>query len=146
LCLADQNVHDCSRIPLRSGPLRRKALPPREADTDTELWLTAVRAAESKKASNVRVLDLREVTSFTEYFVIATGANSRQIQAISDEVALELKKQGALPSSVEGYENAEWILADYGDFIVHIFSERAHDYYDLERLWRQAKVVEIPEA
>jgi len=89
---------------------------------------------------------LREVTSFTEYFVIATGANSRQIQAISDEVALELKKQGALPSSVEGYENAEWILADYGDFIVHIFSERAHGYYDLERLWRQAKVVKLPEA
>ena len=110
------------------------------------MWLTAVRAAESKKASNVRVLDLREVTTFTEYFVIVTGANPRQIQAISDEVASQLKKQGALPLNVEGYENAEWILADYGDFIVHIFSERACDYYDLERLWRQAKVVEIPEA
>jgi len=109
------------------------------------LWLTAVRAAESKKAADIRVLDLREVTSFTEHFVIATGANSRQIQAISDEVAAELKRQGALPLSVEGYQNAEWILADYGDFIVHVFSERTRDYYDLERLWRQAKVVEIPE-
>ena len=110
------------------------------------MWLTAVRAAESKKATDIRVLDLREITSFTEYFVILTGANSRQIQAISDEISLELKKHGALPLSLEGYQNAEWILADYGDFIVHVFSERARDYYDLERLWRQAKVVEIPGA
>ena len=110
------------------------------------MWLTAVRAAESKKAANIRVLDLSEVTSFTEHFVIATGANSRQIQAISDEVALELKRQGVLPLSLEGYENAEWILADYGDFIVHVFSEHTRDYYDLERLWRQAKIVEIPQA
>ena len=76
--------------------------------------------------------------------MILTGASSRQIQAISDEIALELKKQGTLPLSLEGYQNAEWILADYGDFIVHVFSQRARDYYDLERLWRQAKVVEIP--
>jgi ribosome-associated protein len=90
------------------------------------------------------VLDLREITSFTEYFVIATGSNSRQIQAIGDEVGLELKRRGALPLSLEGYEHAEWILADYGDFIVHVFSERARVFYDLERLWRQAKIVEIP--
>jgi ribosome-associated protein len=104
-----------------------------------------VRAAESKKAMDIRVLDLREITSFTEYFVIATGANSRQIQAISDEIALEIKKRGSLALNLEGYEHAEWILADYGDFIVHVFSEHAREYYDLERLWRQAKVVEIPE-
>jgi len=91
------------------------------------------------------VLDLRGVTSFTDYFIICTGSNSRQIQSISDEVGLRLKKLGSLPISLEGYENAEWILADYGDFIVHIFSERARLYYDLERLWRQARVVDIPE-
>jgi len=91
------------------------------------------------------VLDLRGVTSFTDYFIICTGSNSRQIQSISDEVGLRLKKLGSLPISLEGYENAEWILADYGDFIVHIFSERARLYYDLERLWRQARVVEIPD-
>jgi ribosome-associated protein len=90
------------------------------------------------------VLDLREVTSFTDYFVIATGSNSRQIQAISDAVGQELKKVGALPLSVEGYQNAEWVLADYGDFIVHIFSEQAREFYGLERLWRQAKAVPIP--
>jgi ribosome-associated protein len=133
-------VHDCSRIPLRSTPLRSKA------DTDTELWLSAVRAAESKKAAGIRVLDLRDVTTFADYFLIVSGSNARQIQAISDEIGSKLKEQGVLPRSVEGYDNAEWILADYGDFIVHVFSERARAYYDLERLWRQAKNVEIPRA
>jgi ribosome-associated protein len=90
------------------------------------------------------VLDLREITSFTEYFVICSGSNPRQIQAISDEVGFRLKALGVLPLSLEGYDHAEWILADYGDFVVHIFSERARLYYDLERLWRQAKAVEIP--
>ena len=103
-----------------------------------------MRAAESKKASEIRVLDLRELTAFTDHFIICSGANSRQIQAISDEVALRLKQAGRMPFSVEGYENAEWVLADYGDFILHIFSERARLYYDLDRLWRQAKVIEIP--
>ena len=90
------------------------------------------------------MLDLREVTSFTDYFVICTGSNQRQIQAISDEVGLKLKDLGVLPMNLEGYNHAEWILADYGDFVVHIFSERARMYYDLERLWRQAKTVDLP--
>lgn len=109
------------------------------------LWLAAVRAAESKKAVDIRVLDLHEITSFTDYFVICTGMNPRQIQAISDEINLQLKHQGELPLSLEGYDNADWVLADYGDFIVHIFSEKARMYYDLERLWRNAKTVEVPE-
>ncbi len=104
----------------------------------------AVRAAESKKAGDIKVLDLREITSFTDYFILCTGANARQSQAISDEVGLQLKKQGHSPLSVEGYNNADWILADYGDYIVHIFSEKARVYYDLDRLWRHASVVTIP--
>jgi len=77
--------------------------------------------------------------------VIATGANPRQIQAISDEVGLQLKQQaGELPFSIEGYNQAEWVLADYGDLLVHIFSPKAREYYSLERLWRSAKTVEIP--
>ena len=77
--------------------------------------------------------------------MIATGANPRQIQAISDEVGLQLKQQaGELPFSVEGYNQAEWVLADYGDLLVHIFSPKAREYYSLERLWRSAKTVEIP--
>jgi ribosome-associated protein len=112
--------------------------------TDAPTWLTAVRAAESKKAYDVRVLDLREVTSFTDYFVICSGANPRLIQAISDAVGEELAKRGERPLNVEGYDNAEWVLADYGDLIIHVFSDRAREFYDLERLWRHARSVEIP--
>lgn len=91
------------------------------------------------------MLDLTGITSFADYFVICTGANQRQIQAIGDEVGLQLKHQaGELPISLEGYGQAEWVLADYGDLLVHIFSPKAREYYDLERLWRAAKTVEIP--
>lgn len=103
-----------------------------------------MRAAESKKATDIRVLDLTGITSFADYFVICTGANQRQIQAIADEVGARLKQEGELPLSVEGYNQAEWILSDYGDLLVHVFSPQAREYYDLERLWRQAKPVEIP--
>ena len=105
------------------------------------MWLEAVRAAEEKQAKNVRVLDLREITSFADYFVILTGTNTRQIQAIADEVHQRLKKLGETPTSMEGYDNAEWVLMDYGDYLVHIFSDKARLYYDLERLWRDAKPV-----
>lgn len=104
----------------------------------------ALRAAESKKALRIQTLDLRGISSFTDYFVICSGTNIRQIQAISDEVELQLKRQGQQPLGIEGYERAEWILADYGDFIVHIFSEAARAFYDLERLWRHAKPVALP--
>lgn len=73
--------------------------------------------------------------------MIATGANSRQIQAIGDEITKTLKKHGEYPTSLEGYQNAEWVLIDYGDLVIHIFSPKARDYYDLERLWRDAKRV-----
>jgi ribosome-associated protein len=113
----------------------------------TAPWLVAVRAMESKKATDIRVLDLTGITSFADYFVICTGANQRQIQAISDEVNLQLKRQlGELPVSVEGYTQAEWILADYGDLLVHIFSPKSREYYGLDRLWRSAKSVGIPAA
>ena len=79
--------------------------------------------------------------------MICTGANQRQIQAISDEVGVQLKHQaGELPISIEGYTQAEWILVDYGDLLIHIFSPKAREYYDLERLWRSAKTVVIPAA
>ncbi len=106
---------------------------------------TAARAAESKKAMDLRVLDLREVSSFTDFFVICTGANQRQIQTIGDEVEARLKEAGRMPIGVEGYDRAEWVLVDYGDFIVHIFSAAAREFYDLERLWRSAKQVPVPE-
>ena len=103
-----------------------------------------MRAAESKKATDIKVLDLTGITSFTDYFVICTGTNPKQIQAIAEEVGLRLKDQGELPNSLEGYSQAEWVLADYGDFLVHVFSEKSRAYYDLERLWRNAKTLPIP--
>ena len=115
-----------------------------EIQAATPSWLIAVRAAESKKATDIKVLNLTAVTSFADYFVISTGANQRQIQAIADEVGMRLKRAGELPLSVEGYDQAEWVLMDYADLLVHIFSSKARDYYDLERLWRNARMVEIP--
>jgi ribosome-associated protein len=115
-----------------------------ETETETPSWLVAVRAAESKKATDIKVLDLTGITSFADFFVICTGANQRQIQAIADEVGMQLKHSGEMPISVEGYSQAEWVLADHGDLLVHIFSPKSRDYYDLERLWRGAKTVEIP--
>lgn len=109
-------------------------------------WLTAVRAAESKKAIDIRVLDLRDVTTFADFFVVCSGANPKQIQAISEEIGLQLERRGEHPVSVEGFDNAEWVLADYGDYVIHVFSAKARAYYELERLWRHAKVVAIPEA
>ena len=103
----------------------------------------AVEAAESKKATDIRVLDLRQITSFTDYFVICSVANPRQGQAVCDEVEKQLKETGERPVSIEGYDQADWILMDYSDFLVHIFSENARKYYDLERLWRGAESVDL---
>ena len=119
--------------------------PPAEIEVDTPTWLIAVRAAEAKQATDIKVLDLTGITAFADYFVICTGSNSKQIQAISDEVGIQLKQKAReLPHSLEGYNQSEWVLADYGDLLVHIFSPKSREYYDLERLWRTAKSVEIP--
>ena len=83
--------------------------------------------------------------AFTDYFVVCSGTNPRQIQAISDEVEGRLQKQGLRPTHVEGYKQAEWVLLDYVDFVVHIFSEKARKYYELERLWKSAKRMEPSE-
>jgi ribosome-associated protein len=99
----------------------------------------ALKAAAEKKALQPTVLDLRAVASFTDFFVIVTGMNRRQVQAISDEVVEQLKRNGTRAARVEGYQTAEWILIDYGDFIVHVFDEKARRFYDLERLWREAR-------
>jgi ribosome-associated protein len=89
------------------------------------------------------ILDLREITSFTDFFVICSVTNPRQGQAICDEVHKQMKDRGELPVSLEGYDRAEWILMDYGDVLVHIFSETARSYYGLERLWGHAKKVPL---
>ena len=105
--------------------------------------MMAARCAESKKAADVKVLDLREITSFTDFFVICSVSNPRQAHAVCDEIEKGLKEIGELPMSIEGYEAGEWVLIDYGDFLVHIFSDTARSFYDLERLWRHATVVKL---
>jgi ribosome-associated protein len=105
---------------------------------------TALRAASDKKALDLVVLDLRPIASFTDYFLIASGTNPRQVQAIADEVVEQLKKQGTRAARVEGYNTAEWVLVDYGDFVVHVFEDKARRFYDLERLWRDAARVSLP--
>jgi ribosome-associated protein len=116
---------------------------PVKAELDERI-LMALSAAGEKKAINSVVLDLREIASFTDYFLITNGTNERQVQAISDEVVETLKKAGTPAARVEGYKTAEWILLDYGDFVVHIFDEKARTFYDLERLWRESQRVELP--
>jgi ribosome-associated protein len=115
------------------------------SDLDQEVQLS-VRCAADKKATDMVVLDLRQIASFAEYFVIGSGANQRQVQAISDEIEEQLKKQlSSRPVRIEGYSSAEWVLLDYGDFIVHIFNKEAREFYDLERLWRDAGLVSLPD-
>lgn len=104
--------------------------------------LQAIEACDAKKASNIAVLELgKDSGAFTDYFVICSGSNPRQIQAISDEVEQRLTKAGLEPTHVEGYQQAEWVLLDYVDFVIHVFSEHARKFYDLERLWKSAKQV-----
>jgi ribosome-associated protein len=145
----------------RSLPRRSKILNPEKLDppaeematnptplnskpvtADTSNWRLAVERADSRKAFQIKVLDLRDVTTFTDYFVICSVSNPRQGQAVCDEIEKGLKEIGDPPVSIEGYDKAEWILMDFGDFLVHIFLESARSFYDLERLWRHAKMIE----
>lgn len=106
----------------------------------------AISACREKKAEEITVLELeKDSGAFTDYFVVCSGTNPRQIQAISDEVEQRLENTGLRPAHVEGYKKAEWVLLDYVDFVVHVFSEKARRYYDLERLWKSAKKMEAGE-
>jgi ribosome-associated protein len=98
----------------------------------------AIAAAESKQAANVVVLDLRKTGGFTDFFLIASGTNTRQVRAIADSVMESLAAKGAKPAYVEGYDRSDWILLDYFDFIVHVFGKDTREFYDLERLWGSA--------
>jgi ribosome-associated protein len=102
-----------------------------------------IEAARSKKATGMLVLDLRKTAAFTDHFVICTGANPRQVHAIADAVEEALKAKKVRPTHVEGYQRAEWILLDYFDFVVHVFSTNARQFYGLERLWGEATRIEI---
>ena len=104
--------------------------------------IAAFRAAEEKKATDISLLKLDKSSSgFTDYFMVCSGSNPRQIQTIADEVQDQLEKIGQRVTHIEGYQQAEWVLLDYVDFVVHIFNEQSRKYYDLERLWKSAEKV-----
>ncbi len=106
----------------------------------------AIQACLDKKAEELSILEMEKGSgTFTDYFVLCSGTNPRQVQAIADEVELRLKTAGVRPAQVEGYKQGEWILVDYVDFVVHVFSEKARKFYDLERLWKTAKRLEPSE-
>ena len=103
----------------------------------------AIQACLDKKAEELSILEMEKGSgAFTDYFVLCSGTNPKQIQAIADEVEMRLKAAGVRPNNVEGYNQAEWILIDYVDFVVHVFSEKARQFYDLERLWKTATKLE----
>src|SRR6201985_611524 len=115
----------------------------RKIDNSRAQVLEAVHACEDKKAEDLAILELDKGSgAFTDFFVICSGSNPRQVQAISDEVEQRLSRAGERPANVEGYNQAEWVLLDYVDFVVHVFSEKARKFYDLERLWKSAKRLE----
>ena len=103
----------------------------------------AIAAAEDKKALDLIVLDLRKAAGFTDFFLICSGSNPRQIRAIADGVIEALAADGVKPAHVEGYDRSEWILIDYFDFIVHIFATETRLFYGLERLWGNAERIEV---
>ena len=103
----------------------------------------AINACQEKKAEDLIILELEQGSgAFTDYFVVCSGTNPRQVQAISDEVETRLERTGLRATHIEGYRQAEWVLLDYVDFVVHVFSEKARRYYELERLWKSARRLE----
>ena len=110
-----------------------------------EMTKLAIAALEDKKANDVRVIDIDGVSVIADYFVIASGSNTNQVQAMADSVREALGRAGHEPRQVEGYGSANWILMDYNDIIVHIFSDESRTFYDLERIWRDGKEVSVGE-
>ena len=105
----------------------------------------AVEAAQARKATGITLLDLSGLGAFTGAFLICTGFSSRQVQAISDGIEEALHRAGVRLLHREGYDSAEWVLLDYGGFVIHVFAERARLFYDIERLWRKAPRVDVPD-
>ena len=108
-----------------------------------EAAILAINAIEDKKGEDIRVIDISEVSTIADYFIIANGTNRSQVQAISDSVTEALEKNGLMCKQTEGYQNANWILLDFGDVIIHIFDKENRLFYDLERIWRDGKNISI---
>lgn len=114
-------------------------------DQAKRMAVLAIEALEEKKGEDIRVIDIRDVTVIADYFIIASGLNPKQVQAMADEVEERLGREGFAFRQVEGYRNANWILMDYGDIIVHVFCHSDRLFYDLERIWRDGKSMDASE-
>ena len=101
-----------------------------------------INALEDKKAEDIRVIDISEISILADYFIIANGSNSRQIQAFADEIEQKLAQEGCHLKQAEGYDSANWILLDFGDLIVHLFDKENRSFYNLERIWRDGKQID----
>ncbi len=107
-----------------------------------EMAKIAVKALDDKKGNDIRIIDIHEVTVIADYFVIASGANRNQIQSMAENVEESLGRAGYEPRQIEGYGSGSWILMDYNDIVIHIFSEEDRLFYDLDRIWRDGKIIE----
>ena len=114
-------------------------------DLSLEMVKTAAEAIDSKRGQEITVIDISGMSSLGDYFVIAHGKNARQVQTMADETEEKLAAQGHRPRHIEGYTNAGWILMDYGDIVVHIFSEDERRFYDLERIWKEGRFLTMEE-
>lgn len=111
--------------------------------TSKELAKLACDALDDKKALEIKVINIENVSTLADYFIIASGTNHNQVQAMADNVDETLGRAGYEPKQIEGYQNANWILMDYRDILIHIFDEENRLFYDLERIWRDGTVVEV---
>lgn len=116
-----------------------------EARNSKELARLACEALEEKKAEDIRIISIEKVSTLADYFLIASGNNRNQVQAMADNVEEVLGRAGFHPRQVEGYQNANWILMDYGDLVIHVFDQENRLFYDLERIWRDGQLVERAE-
>lgn len=107
-----------------------------------KMALIAVDALEDKKANDISIIDIEKISTLADYFIIASGTNRNQVQAMCDEVDERLGKAGFEPKHIEGYNSANWILLDYGDIVIHLFDEENRLFYDLERIWRDGIKIE----
>ena len=104
---------------------------------------TVIKALDSKRAEDIRLIGIKDLTIVADYFVIANGTSSTQTKALADEVEFQLKQKGIEPTRTEGYQGANWIVLDYGDIVVHVFYKETRDFYNLERLWQDAKHIDV---
>ena len=129
---------------MRPRPLRRYG-GGKTAITTRETLVRCARLAQDKKAADIRALDVRERSTFTDYFLLCSGMSDRQVTAVAHHVEESLKKEGLMPLGIEGIREGRWVLLDYGDFVVHVFLSSVREFYDFDRLWGSAPEIPLPQ-